>query len=234
MCPSCRRKIAWYDNIPLISFLILFGRCRQCRQPISWRYPMVEFLTTVLFVAFGSTFFSLWNIQSWLLVAFYLVLVSILLLIFFYDLETMEIPNILLWIGVGFSLPMLLVMDSFSFLPVASPWSLRLYQGVFAGLVGFLPLFLMAAISRERWMGMGDGFLAFLIGLMVGWSNMILALLFAFSGGAIIGLILISLKRKDLQSRIPLGPFLVFGAILSILVPENFPGLLVVFPWWYW
>lgn len=232
MCPACRGRIAWYDNIPLLSFALLGGKCRSCGGGISPRYPAVEFSTGVLFVLIGRMFFSVWNVESWVLTAFYLVAASLLILIFLFDIETMEIPNILLWIGVGWSLPMLLLLDVFRFNPGMSIWSLSLHSGILAGCVGFLPLFLIASISREKWMGMGDGFLAFFLGLVVGWPNILSALLLAFGLGALTGIFLIALKKKEMQSQVPLGPFLIVGAFLSIFLPEWFPRLFEIFFWY--
>lgn len=233
MCPACRGKIVWYDNIPLLSFLLLGGKCRSCKMKISCRYPLVEGATGVLFALLGSTFFSWWNVPSWALTVFYLVSASVLVLIFLFDLESMEIPNILLWIGVGWALPMLLVLDAFAPLPQTSIWSLHLYSGVLAGLIAFLPLFLMAAISREKWMGMGDGFLAFFLGLVVGWPHMMLALILAFGMGAFVGVLLIAFGKKGMQSQVPLGPFLILGAFLALLLPEWFPVAFSAL-FWYW
>ncbi len=229
MCPSCRAKISWYDNIPLLSFALLGGKCRSCGEKISWRYPAVELSTGIVFALLGNAFFSWWIVESWIATVFYLVAAAIFMLIFLFDLETMEIPNILLWIGVGWSLPLLFIMDTFRFNAGVSLWSLHLYSGIFAGMVAFLPLFLMAALSREKWMGMGDGFLAFFIGLVVGWPHILFALFCAFASGAFVGTFLIVLKKKGMESQVPLGPFLVFGAFLAIFLPQWFPGLFDMF-----
>lgn len=233
MCPSCRATISWYDNIPLLSYLFLGGKCRACRAVISVRYPLVEATTGILFALLGSAFFSMGRVDSWVETVFFLGVASILLLIFFFDLETMEIPNILLWIGIGWTLPFLLILDTVRFQPGISVWSLSLHSGMVAGLVGFLPLFLMAALSRETWMGMGDGFLAFLLGLVVGWPAIVPALVMAFGLGAGFGLILIALKKKGMRSQIPLGPFLIAGALLALLLPVWIPGVFDRFLW-YW
>lgn len=233
MCPLCRGKIAWYDNIPLFSFLVLGGKCRLCKGNISWRYPLVEGMTGVLFALLGSTFFVWWDVSSWVLTVFYLVSASILVLIFLSDLETMEIPNILLWVGIGWALPMLLVLDTLHSVSNTSIWSLSLHSGVLAGLVAFLPLFLMAALSKEKWMGMGDGFLAFFLGLVVGWPSILLALVVAFGMGAFVGVMLIAFGKKGMQSQVPLGPFLILGALFMLFMPHWFPNSVQMF-FWYW
>lgn len=233
MCPLCRGKIAWYDNIPLLSFLILCGKCRSCKGNISWRYPLVEGVTGVLFALLGSAFFEWWDASSWVLTVFYVVSASVIVLIFLSDLETMEIPNILLWVGIGWALPMLLVLDALRSVPNTSIWSLSLHSGVLAGLVAFLPLFLMAALSKEKWMGMGDGFLAFFLGLVVGWPSILLALVVAFGMGAFVGVMLIAFGKKGMQSQVPLGPFLILGALFMLFMPHWFPNSVQMF-FWYW
>ncbi len=233
MCPRCRAKIAWYDNIPMVSFLILGGKCRACREKISWRYPAIECSTGLLFALIGNEFFVWWDASSWVLTTLYLVSGAILILIFLHDLETMEIPNILLWIGVGSALPLLLVLDAIGFHSGVSPWSLSLHSGILAALVGFLPLFLLSALSRETWMGMGDGFLAFFLGLVVGWPHMLVALVLAFALGSVVGIFLILLKKKGMRSQVPLGPFLIVGAFLALFLPEWFPGIFDMF-FLYW
>lgn len=233
MCPSCRATIRWYDNIPLVSYALLGGKCRSCRVSIPVRYPVVEATTGVLFALLGAAFFSAGRVETWVETVFLLGVTGILLLIFFSDLETMEIPNIFLWIGIGWTLPFLLILDTIRFQPGISVWSLSLHSGIVAGLVGFLPLFLLAALSRETWMGMGDGFLAFFLGLVVGWPAIVPALVMAFGLGAGFGLVLIALKQKGMQSQIPLGPFLIAGAFLALLLPVWIPGIFDRFLW-YW
>ena len=233
MCPLCRGGIAWYDNVPLFSFLVLGGKCRSCKGKISWRYPLVEGMTGTIFALLGNAFFVWWDVSSWVLTAFYVVSASVLVLIFFFFLEMMEMPNILLWIGVGWALPMLFVLDALYSASNVSMWSFHLHSGVLAGLVAFLPLFLMAALSREKWIGMGDGFLAFFLGLIVGWPYILLALILAFGMGAFVGVLLIAFRKKGMQSQVPLGPFLVLGALLALFVPHWFPTIADEF-FWYW
>lgn len=183
----------------------------------------MEFSTGILFALFGSVFFSPGDIESWALTMFYVVAISLWILIFLYDFETMEIPNIFLWVGVGWSLPMLLFLDFLRVDPIFSLWSLHVYSGVFAGVVAFFPLFLLAALSRERWMGLGDGFLGFFLGLVVGWPYILFALFFSFGSGAIVGIALIIFGKKNAESHVPLGPFLIFGAVSVLFLKGWFP-----------
>lgn len=232
MCPSCQSGIAWYDNIPVVSFFVLGARCRTCRTPISWRYPIVELSTAILFAFFGASFFRWGDMFSLFQTGFYLVSVSIFILIFLYDLETLEIPNIFLWVGVGWALPMLLLLDGLRFSGGNDPSLPLLHSGILGAIVGFTPLFLLAFVSKERWMGMGDGFLAFFLGLVVGWPGILVSLFLAFMLGAGVGMVLIVLGKKHMQSHVPFGPFLIAGALLFFLVSEEFPGMSELFWWW--
>ena len=127
---------------------------------------------------------------------------------------------------------MLLLLDAYGYVPGVSIWSLHLYSGVLAGLVAFLPLFLMAALSKEKWMGMGDGFLAFFLGLVVGWPHILMALVLAFGIGAFVGVLLVLLKKKGMESQIPLGPFLIIGAFLALFLSRWFPETVSMFFWY--
>jgi len=222
-CPKCQKQIRWYDNIPLLSFLILGARCRDCEEKISWQYPAVEFLTGVTFALVGAAFFSSWNFQAWGETAFHLALFSVLLVIFLYDFKFMEIPMLVLWIGVAAALGYYLVFDWLNFNPQMGLLSLRLFSGLLAGGLAWLAFFLLSALSREKWMGMGDAYLALLIGLVARTPLTLWALLFAFTIGALFGIILIALKKKTLQSQVPFGPFMVLGCFLAVLLPLLVP-----------
>ncbi|QQS20758.1 MAG: prepilin peptidase [Candidatus Moraniibacteriota bacterium] len=230
MCPSCRATIFWYDNIPVISFLLLAGKCRACHVPISPRYPLVELLTAGLFLLIGKTFFVPDRPDAFIETLLFLGASSILILIFFFDLDTMEIPNVLLWFGVGWTLPLLLLLDSIRDSSVASSDSV-LHTGMLGALIGFFPLFFLSFVSKERWMGMGDGFLAFFLGLLVGWPGILIALLFSFTLGASAGILALLLGKKELGSEMPFGPFLIVGTFFAITVERMFPELLRMLFW---
>ena len=212
-CPHCKNQILWYDNIPLLSVILLKFRCRNCRTKISLQYPLVEFFTGILFVMVGAYFFDLNNSQSWISTLYYLGAVSMLMAIFVYDALYMEIPSMVLWPAIFWAVAFQLYFDwgrSGNFL------EFNIYSGVLAAFLAFSFFFLLVAVSKEKWMGLGDAYLAIVLGLLLGWPNILLALFLAFSVGAIYGIILIVLKKKNMKSQLPFGPFLVIGSVLTI------------------
>jgi prepilin signal peptidase PulO-like enzyme (type II secretory pathway) len=216
-CPHCKKDIAWYDNIPVISFILLKFRCRNCQEKISWQYPLVEIATGILFVLVGHYFFNVEQMSTWITTGYYLAIISFLLVILVYDFLYMEIPSIVLWLGVFLAIVFGLFSDADrQVISGVGAYGFSTYSGVLAGTVAFFFFFLMVAVSKEKWMGMGDAYLAILLGLIVGWPNILLALLLAFSAGALAGIGLILAKKKNMGSQLPFAPFLVSGTIATI------------------
>ncbi len=209
-CPHCRKKIAWFDNIPLLSFLLLKGRCRACHSPISWRYPAVELLTAVLFALGTRVYLSGLSDLSYLRIAelsLTLILFSALIAIFFIDLEQQIIPDsILLPVIVLFFLHSLLTAN---YWPLVAAFSASLF------------LWLIWALTRGQGMGLGDVKLAFLMGLSLGFPKIIVAFYLAFLTGAVIGVILILVKRARFGQKIAFGPFLAAATIITVLWGEK-------------
>jgi len=224
-CPHCKNQIRWYDNVPLFSFILLKMKCRDCQGKISWQYPLMEFFTGAVFALIGNYFFFINNPQSWITTAYFLVLASLLLVIFSYDLKYMEIPMIIFWIAMGVSLLYSISIDWLNFIPELGIWNLSIFSGLIGGLVAFGFFFILVSVSKERWMGMGDAYLAFLAGFVVGFPQIIFTLTLSFFLGSICGIILLLTKKKTLKSQIPFAPFLVSAVILAIILPEMFPFL---------
>lgn len=224
-CPHCKSKIRWYDNIPLLSFIILSAKCRDCQKKISWQYPLVEFFTGVIFVLVGFCFFNLYDFQSWILTFYYLVLFSLLLVIFVYDYNFLEIPMIIFWIALGWSILYALFFDWLNFNPEIGIWNLSVFSSLVGGIVAFLFFFILVSVSKEKWMGMGDAYLAFLAGFVVGFPRIFIALTLSFFIGSVCSIILLAMKKKTMKSQIPFAPFLVSAIILTIVIPEIFPAL---------
>lgn len=197
-CPKCKKKIAWFDNIPLLSFILLGGKCRHCHSPISWQYPLVELITGVL------TVFSLWSLvshgQNLLSIIYYLFIIYALIVIFFTDLKEQIIPDQVVYLAIFISI--IYHLPSIIFL--------------LSGLVAAGFLFLLYWLTHGRGMGLGDVKLAALMGLFLGFPKIILAFYLAFLTGAALGVILILVGKKKLTSQIPFGPFLVLAAIFSL------------------
>lgn len=215
-CDSCKRAIAWYDNIPLISFLLLKRKCRHCGEPIPWAYPAVEFITGALFVWWyfiGSTFFQL-TAKPFLVIQplFWLFAGILLVMIFFTDFMYYLIPDSAVFLLTVITFVYRLFLTNQNIM-MARDFQLALGCAVGASLF-FLSLFLL---TRGKGMGFGDVKLAFPLGLILGWPNTLVAVFLAFIIGAVAGLIAMSLKKKKLKSTIPFGPFLVLGTFIALL-----------------
>lgn len=196
-CPKCKKKINWFDNVPVISFLILKGHCRFCNKPISFQYPLIELLTGILF------YLSYLSHLNFL----YYPLLCGLIVIFFIDLEHKIIPDKIV-------LPLIIIFTIYAIL-TADYWLLLSAAGA------FLFLFLIWLATKGKGMGFGDVKLAFLMGLVLGFPNIILAFYIAFLTGAFIGIILILGRKAKFGKPIPFGPFLAFATTLSYLWGEN-------------
>ncbi len=207
-CPNCHQQIAWYDNIPVLSYIVLKAKCRSCHKHISWQYPLVELSTAILFLlAFlhdiSSSQFALLLVRDWLLIV-------ILTIVFVYDWRWQLIPMTVIW-------PMCLVFLALNlFLGIS--WYVILISGAVAAIF-FLAQYL---ITRKRGLGEGDIWLGLLLGLSFpSLSQLMLILVLSYSAGALVGLVLILIKKESGKSKIALGPFLAFGAIITLIWGEK-------------
>jgi len=210
-CPHCGHILSFGDLIPVLSFLILKGKCRYCSQKISWQYPLVEISTGLLFI-------SLLNLTQVRPVYFYLLLMGcFLIIIFVYDLKHYIIPDKIIYPAIAIAF----LYRLFTILNLPAPLEA---EGFLMGGFGILPsVFFLAIIifSRGKWMGLGDFKLAFFMGLFLGWPKILVALFLAFLIGAIIGLGLVLSGKKRLQSEVPFGPFLITGTFISLFWGQN-------------
>mgnify|MGYP001045085749 CR=1 FL=1 len=231
-CPHCKTQISWYDNIPVISFILLKFRCRNCREKISWQYPLVEIFTGFIFALIGQTFFSLNDFSTWATTAYYLGITGFLMVIFVYDFLYLEIPSLALWPAVVFVALFNLFFDWNVVSFEEGALGLATYSGVLGAMVAFVFFFLLSAGSKEKWMGMGDAYLVILLGFIVGWPQILLALMASFSLGAIIGVALIAFKKKKMSSQLPFAPFLVLGTLITMFwyepIVEWYMGLFYI------
>ena len=222
-CPYCHHRLAWYDLIPLLSFVLLKGRCRYCHKKISWQYPLVESITGLLFLFIFISVFP--NLQSFLLASTYslirlvylLTIISLLIVIFVYDLKHYIIPDKIVVSGI-------LLILFYRFLNLFKFHSLSAKSFVYLVIFSFiisLIFWLIWFFSKGRWMGLGDAKLVFLLSLFLNPGQDLVALFFAFSLGAIIGLILIGLKKKRMKSELPFGPFLITGTFIALFWGEK-------------
>ncbi len=213
-CPYCKHKLSWQDLIPVFSFLLLKGKCRYCKKPISWQYPLVELATGLLFVLIFNLLTSEVNrllvIGAWDLF-FYLVIACFLIIIFVYDLKRYIILDKVIYPAIVIALIYHLLR-----------FDLLGRSNLLFAAIGAAAFFLLIVlISREKWMGMGDVKLAFLMGLILGWPNILVALFSGFFLGAIIGAGLIISKRKTLKSQVPFAPFLIAGTFIALFLGQN-------------
>ena len=229
VCRSCGAVIRWYDNIPLLSFALLRGRCRACASIISWQYPFVELVTGILFLFTGALLFRPESVSSVFETTLALGLIPSLLVIFVYDLRYMEIPVSVLAFGILWTIFSLFFLWFLASPP--EPFVLsRLASGLIGGGIAFGLFYGLVFFSKETWMGAGDAWLAMLLGMVSGWKMLLPALSLAFGSGAIVGIVLLLSRRKELGSRIPFGPFLsasvlfflFFGTMIEMKYPLFF------------
>ncbi len=219
-CPKCRKQIAWYDNIPLLSFCLLRGKCRHCRKSISLQYPLVELAVAVLFLLAWRAELALWPIASGLDVDLSMIIpsihvlayvfrdwfiIAVMTVIFIYDLRWYLILD-------KITLPACAVIVAINLL-LGANWLNMLISGIIGG--GFF--YLQFIISRGKWIGGGDIRLGLLMGLSLGWPYVLLAIFLAYFLGSIVGVGLILSGKKKWGSRIPLGTFLSFSTVIILL-----------------
>lgn len=199
-CDMCGHTLAWYDLVPIFSYIFLRGRCRYCHKSYGLQYPFVELVTAGLF-SLTPLIFQFTALAQYI---FALGIISSLLVIFFTDMYVGIIPDVVLATGTLFVVAFLLVTGQNLFFHAVG----ALVAGVF-----FLLLYI---VTRQKGVGFGDVKYAFFMGLLLGLPNIILGLYIAFLTGAIVALILIVGKRKHFhKDTISFGPFLVFGTYLA-------------------
>lgn len=207
-CPQCKKNIAWYDNIPLLSFIILRSRCRHCQAKISWQYPLIELLVAVLFfisflINYQNLAAPLELLRNWLLIFTFVT-------IFIYDLKYMMVPMVLVW-------PMIIVAIVINFI-----LGITISDILFHGSIGLMFFALQYLITRGRGIGSGDIWLGLLMGVSLAQGKLLfLALVLAYFSGTIISFVLILKNRKSLKSKIALGPFLAMASIISLILGQN-------------
>lgn len=205
-CRKCGYSLRWFDNIPVLSWVVLRGRCRKCGVGVSWQYPLVEVITAALFVL------VVWWTPMGPLVVSRLVLVCILIALFGIDLEHQILPN-------SITLPGIIIGLLFSV--IASP---GLKDALLGALLGAGILYAIAGAyylwRREEGMGMGDVKMLAMIGAFLGWKAVLVTLVLSSFSGAIIGVILLSAQRGGMKFALPFGTFLAIGALTAMFVGE--------------
>lgn len=210
-CPSCHHAVAARDNVPVLSWLLLRGRCRACHARIPARYPLVELVTAVAFAAVYARVGLSWALPAFGLFTWTLIVVTVI------DIRTRRIPNRLTYPLT----PALLVLFVLAALLEGAP-SVAL-RAVLGGLVAFGFLLVLALIN-PRGMGMGDVKLAGFIGIglgYLGWPYVLLGMFGAFLLGGTVALVLMAARLKGRKDTIPFGPYLAAGALLTLLAGRS-------------
>ena len=219
-CPRCKKKINWFDNLPIISFLLLDGKCRKCKKVIPLRYFIVEITTGIIFLLIYLNYNDLSTI------IFLLVLSLIYIIIFFIDLENFIIPD-----SLSFSVMTIALLKNF--LPnFNTNFIHEINQSIIGGMVGYLSIWLIIylykVIKKIEGMGVGDAKLMAGIGLLFGWQSVPFVLFVS----AILGLIFVlpSLlnKQKNMRSEIPFGPFIITACLIYFIYGDFLYSLILV------
>jgi leader peptidase (prepilin peptidase)/N-methyltransferase len=207
-CPGCSALLKWYDNIPVLSFLALRGRCRACGMPISWRYPIVEMVTAIVlvlaYVVLGAT--------ANFVVA--VVLLPALIAITGIDLEHQLIPDAITLPGILAGLLLNLATGRISW--IDSTVGILVGGGVF----------LVIILGSRGGMGGGDLKLGAMLGAFLGWKALVFALFVAIVSGGVVGAVLLAAGLRSRKDPIPFGPFLAAGGAMALFWGER------VFDWW--
>jgi len=229
-CPSCGGAIAFYDNIPVLSWVMLGAKCRSCKERISIRYPAVELLTAVLFAGVA------WHTGLSAALPFDLIFVSGMLALVFIDAEHMILPNVITYPGIVFAviariaIPYLTGTPHFDDLPSLQHgaladmpiWVVSLAGALIGALIGGGSLWLMGwtweKLRGIEAMGLGDVKMMFMVGAYLGWRLTIFTIFVGVLTGSIIGVLLMARQReRNMQMLLPFGVFLGIGAVFSLL-----------------
>jgi leader peptidase (prepilin peptidase)/N-methyltransferase len=206
-CPACGARLKPWDLVPVLSYVFLGGKCRYCKARISAQYPLIEALTGALYVLLYVRFGIGWPLLV------YLALVSLLIVISLIDIRHMEIPDGLIIAGLVVGAAQLIASI---FTPYFDAW----HSYVIGFFAGGLPLLLIALfcayILKKDGMGGGDIKLMAFCGFIIGWRLVITAYLIGIVAGAVFGMVLMALKKKNRSDAIPFGPFLSLGVVVSV------------------
>lgn len=223
-CPHCRHQLAWYDNVPVLSYALLAGKCRYCRKPISLQYPLVELVTGFLFLtafvfeaqqvyAFDFVFI-IRLLRDWFIVA-------VMVVIFIYDLRWYLILD-----KVTFpAMAVVVLFNLYLEFVAGSSASLSWRNWLISGIIGGSFFLLQFLATRGKGIGGGDLRLGLLMGLILGWQGLIVALFIAYFSGSIVGLSLIAVGKKQWGSKLPFGVFLAPATVIALFWGQ---------PLWQW
>lgn len=241
-CAHCRKRLVWWELIPIISFFLLKGKCSSCKYKLSWQYPLVETITGLFFVFLFLRFFrfpfisfsllqniTFENLFIFLIFFIWLYWVAVLIIISVYDfkkyliLNEVLIPAIILSFFWRIILGFLVQKEFFYFIPYLTRFLgekgfifgyYSYFISVFFGIIFACGIIsFLAWTTKEKAMGWGDAILALFLGIILGWPEALVALIIAFLSGGSVALVLLLFKKKTIKSHLPFAPFLSFGAL---------------------
>jgi leader peptidase (prepilin peptidase)/N-methyltransferase len=229
-CPKCHKQLSPRDNIPIVGWLLIKGKCRYCRASVSWRYPLIEFITAILFwlvaLAFGTSQHLVISILYCLFLAWLLALAII-------DIDTMTLPNALTQSCLGLGIVYHLINAAIAG-DSRITWGSQLVASITGAVVGIWLLDIMRLCGRiflqKEAMGAGDAKLAAAMGAWLGWQNLLLAVLVAAAVGSVVGLGAIAIGRLGQKQAFPFGPFLALGGATSLFFGDK---ILTVYLGWF-
>ena len=205
-CGSCKRELRWFENIPIVSWVVLGAKCARCKAPISLQYPLVEAITAGLFVLVAAT------TPAGPQLAARLLFVCALIVLFGIDLEHQILPN-------SITLPGTVIGVLFSLIGPPG-WRASLLGVLLGGGVLYAIAWGYYAVRREEGLGMGDVKMLGMIGAFLGWQAVLLTLVLASLSGAVIGVAMISLQRGSMKYALPFGTFLAIGALVAMFTGQ--------------
>lgn len=206
-CPTCDQRIKWYDNIPIISWIVLGGKCRSCGMKISFRYPFVEGLTGAFFVAVWMMYGLTWLSPVYWLVMFGLLWGT------FVDIDEQWIPDRVTYGGMILGIPLSALVPA---MHGATTWQASLFASLIGAGIGFGLLWLVMVLGKMAFkkdaMGFGDVKLMGAVGAMLGWQAVLFTIFAGSLFGSIGGISMIAMKKTELSQKIAFGPYLAAGA----------------------
>ena len=207
-CPGCKAPLSWFENIPLIRYLVLLGRCRHCRMPISLQYPVVEALMSVLTAAlvfrFGLTVTG----------AGFFLFCAALIVIIWIDLHHQIIPDVISLPGIGIGLV-------FSFFSTFISWQDSLFGLLAGGGILYAIALVYLLLRKQEGMGGGDIKLLAMLGAFLGWQSLPFVMFMSSITGSIIGLLAMIQQKKGGNTRIPFGPFLSCSGLVYLFFRDD-------------
>ncbi len=212
-CPRCQTPLHWYDNIPVLSYLFLRGRCRACQMHISYQYPLVELAMALLSVLLWQRFGLGFEFP------FYFLFTATLLVIIFIDIHHQIIPDRL-------SLPGIIIGFAGSFVTTTVSWQQSGLGILCGGGILYAVAYGYYLVTKREGMGGGDIKLLGMIGAFLGWQSLLFVVFSSSVLGSVVGLVAMRWQKKGGQTRIPYGPFLAVGALLYLFLQEQ------ILAWW--